>query len=160
LRCCAGLAIVISVAPEVELNRRAWEVASEKHVREYQQLLQTARTRSSLTECELSILGPLLVSSPSVVHLQSGHGVDDLDLVAAGARCTVGVDFSQVAATAAMRRARELVAACGYVVAEVTEVPLRDECADLVYTGKGALIWMRDLAAWARRGSGMAGAAS
>jgi len=45
------------VDPEVELNRRVWEVASEQHVREYQQLLQTARTRSSLTEVELSILG-------------------------------------------------------------------------------------------------------
>jgi len=28
-------------------------------------------------------------------------------------------------------------------------VELRAGCADLVYTGKGALIWMRDLAAWA-----------
>jgi SAM-dependent methyltransferase len=121
----------------------------EKHVREYQQLLQTARTRSSLTEGELGILGPLLVSSPSVVHLQSGHGLDDVDLVAAGARRAVGVDFSQVAAPAAMRRARELAAACRYVVAEVPRVPLRDQCADLVYTGKGALIWMRDLATWA-----------
>jgi hypothetical protein len=27
--------------------------------------------------------------------------------------------------------------------------PLRDASADLVYTGKGALIWMRDLTAWA-----------
>jgi ubiquinone/menaquinone biosynthesis C-methylase UbiE len=36
-----------------------------------------------------------------------------------------------------------------YVVAEVPVVPVRDECPDLVYTGKGALIWMRDLDAWA-----------
>jgi hypothetical protein len=49
-----------------------------------------------------------------------------------------------------VRRAEELAVACRYVVAEVPGVPLRSECADLVYTGKGALIWMRDLAAWAR----------
>jgi len=84
------------------------------------------------------------------LHLQSGHGLDDIGLAAIGARSVVGVDFSEVAATAAQRRAKELAAACRYVVAEVPGVPLRGECADLVYAGKGALIWMRDLAAWAR----------
>jgi SAM-dependent methyltransferase len=135
--------------PEVERNRAVWEAASEKHVREYQELLEAARTHSSLARCELDILRPLLMSTPDVVHLQSGHGLDDLDLLAAGARHAIGVDFSEVAATAAQRRARELAAACRYVVAEVPGVPLRDQCADLVYTGKGALIWMRDLGVWA-----------
>jgi SAM-dependent methyltransferase len=120
--------------PQVELNRAAWETASDKHVREYSDLLQLARDHSSLVECELVILRPLLLSAPAVVHLQSGHGLDDIAL----------------AATAAQRRAAELSAPCRYVVAEVPGVPLRAECADLVYTGKGALIWMRDLAAWAR----------
>lgn len=36
------------------------------------------------------------------------------------------------------------------MAAELPGAPLRDGCADLVHTGKGALIWMRDLAAWAR----------
>jgi SAM-dependent methyltransferase len=136
--------------PDVEVNRAAWEAASEKHVREHRELLETARGQSSLAECELDILRPLLLSSPSVVHLQSGHGLDDLGLVAAGARRVVGVDFSGVAATtAAQHRALELAAVCRYVVAEVPGVPLRDQCADLVYTGKGALIWMPDLCAWA-----------
>jgi len=94
------------------------------------------------------VLQPLLRSAPRVVHLQSGYGLDDIDLAAAGARCVVGVDFSEVAVTAA-RRARELVVPCHYVVAEVPGVPLLSRCADLVYTGKGALIWIRDLAAWA-----------
>ena len=144
------LTIVSCVDPDVRLNRAAWEAASEKHIREYQGLLQQARVQSSLTECELDVLRPLLVSSPAVVHLQSGHGLDDVGLAAAGAQCVVGVDFSEVAVTAARRRARELAVPCQYVVAEVPGVPLRSECADLVYTGKGALIWMRDLAAWAR----------
>jgi SAM-dependent methyltransferase len=134
---------------DVELNRTAWEAASEKHVREYQELLRLARNQSSLIECELDLLRPLLRSSPAVVHLQSGHGLDDIALVAAGAHSVVGVDFSEVAATAAQRRAEELAVACRYVVAEVPGAPLRSECADLVYTGKGALIWMQDLTAWA-----------
>jgi SAM-dependent methyltransferase len=138
------------VDPEIRRNRAAWETASQKHVREYGELLRLARARASLAECEVRLLSPLLASSPSVVHLQSGHGLDDVALVAAGARSVVGVDFSAVAVTAAQRRAAELSVACRYVVAELPGAPLRGACADLVYTGKGALIWMRDLDAWAR----------
>jgi SAM-dependent methyltransferase len=134
---------------EVKLNRIAWEAASGKHVREYAELLRLARDQSSLVDYELDVLRPLLVSSPAVVHLQSGHGLDDIALVGAGARSVTGVDFSEVAVTAARRRADELRVACQYVVAEVPGTPLRSGCADLVYTGKGALIWMPDLAAWA-----------
>lgn len=130
-------------------NQIAWNAASQKHVREHDDLLSQARTESSLFERELDLLGPLLASSPSIVHLQSGHGLDDIALVAAGARSVVGVDFSSVAATAAQRRSDELGTACHYVVAEVPRTPLRDACADMVYTGKGALIWIRDLTAWA-----------
>lgn len=150
-RVCGGvdMAIVVGMDPEVERNRAVWEAASGKHVREYSELLETARAHSSLSPCELQVLRPLLASSPDVVHLQSGHGLDDLDLVAAGARRVASVDFSEVAATAAQRRARDMASACRYVVAEVPGVPFRDQCADLVYTGKGALIWMRDLNAWA-----------
>src|SRR5262245_62191120 len=87
--------------PDVRRNRVAWEAASEKHVREHHELLEQARTGSSLAACELEILEPLLRSSPLVAHLQSGHGLDDIGLAAAGARWVVGVDFSAVAATAA-----------------------------------------------------------
>jgi SAM-dependent methyltransferase len=130
-------------------NRSAWEAASQKHVDEYEELLDQARNSSSLVECELELLRPLLASTPNVVHLQSGHGLDDIALVAAGARSVVGVDFSSVATKAAQRRADELGVHCRYVVAELPGAPLRDGCADLVYTGKGALIWMPDLNVWA-----------
>jgi ubiquinone/menaquinone biosynthesis C-methylase UbiE len=131
-------------------NRAAWETASEKHVREYDDLLRQARDGSSLVEPELRLLRPLLRSSPRVVHLQSGHGLDDVALVAEGARSVVGVDFSTVAVTAAQRRADELGVRCRYVVGRLPGAPLRDGCADLVYTGKGALIWMPDIDAWAQ----------
>lgn len=130
-------------------NRIAWEAASEKHVVEYQEHLARARDECSLFAEELELLRPILADSPEVVHLQSGHGLDDIALVDSGARSVVGVDFSQVAATAAQRRADELGAACRYVVAALPGAPLRDACADLVYTGKGALIWLPDLRAWA-----------
>ena len=130
-------------------NRTAWETASGKHVREYDDLLRRARDGTSLSERERDLLRPLLRSAPAVVHPQSGHGLDDIALVAAGARSVVGVDFSSVAATAAQRRADELGVACRYVVAALPGAPLRDGCADLVYTGKGALIWMASIEDWA-----------
>ncbi len=131
-------------------NRVVWETASLKHVREYEELLAEGRRGGALVDAELELLTPLLTPAPRVVHLQSGHGLDDLDLVRHGARTVLGVDYSEVAAGAARRRAVELGLPCHYVVAEVRAVPLRDAVADIVYTGKGALIWMRDLEAWAR----------
>lgn len=85
-----------------------------------------------------------------VVHLQSGHGLDDVALGQAGAKSVVGIDYSQVAVRAAQRHADELGVACRYVAAAVPAVPLASASADLVYTGKGALVWMADLAGWAR----------
>ncbi|MFI7060382.1 class I SAM-dependent methyltransferase [Kribbella sp. NPDC050124] len=131
-------------------NRVAWETASQKHVREYDELLEEARREPRLFEREAEILRPLLDRRPTVVHFQSGHGLDDVALVNAGARRVVGVDYSSVAAGAAQRRAVELGVRCRYVVAEVPGVPVKNGSADLVYTGKGALIWMRDIDAWAR----------
>lgn len=131
-------------------NRMVWEQASTKHVREYYELLEAARGDGLLVEREQELLAPVLAAEPFVVHLQSGHGLDDVGLVKAGARAVLGVDYSSVAAGAARRRARDVGVACRYVVAEVPGVPVRDGSADLAYTGKGALIWMRDIGAWAR----------
>jgi SAM-dependent methyltransferase len=135
--------------PSTSRNLIAWEAASRKYVDEYEELLDEARTKSALFACELELLRPLLASAPAVVHLQSGNGLDDIALVAEGARSVIGVDFSAVAVTAAQRRADELGVNCRYVVAGLPGAPLEDGCADLVYTGKGALIWMPDLNAWA-----------
>jgi SAM-dependent methyltransferase len=131
-------------------NRAAWETASQKHVREYAELLAEARTGGSLTAVEHAVLDPLLAGRPAVVHLQSGHGLDDVDLVRGGARTVIGVDYSTMATGAARRRAVELGFPCHYVVSALPGAPLAAGSADLVYTGKGALIWMPDIDAWAR----------
>lgn len=131
-------------------NRSAWETAAQKYVREYDDHLARAADGSSLVDIERDLLREVLSRSPAVVHPQSGHGLDDVALVRAGARSVVGVDYSAVTVRAAQRRADELGAACRYVVAALPGMPLAGATADLVYTGKGALIWMSDLAAWAR----------
>jgi ubiquinone/menaquinone biosynthesis C-methylase UbiE len=130
-------------------NRIAWETASQHHVRDYDAHLARAATGESLIDTERELLQGILADSPEVVHLQSGHGLDDVALVQAGAKSVIGVDYSEVAVGAAQRRADDLGVACRYVVAMVPETPLPDSCADLVYTGKGALIWMADLERWA-----------
>lgn len=79
-------------------NRVVWERASEKHVREYDELLDEARRDGLLFSRELELLGPVLAEEPAVVHLQSGHGLDDIGLLKAGARSVVGIDYSSVAA--------------------------------------------------------------
>ncbi|WP_431974703.1 hypothetical protein [Micromonospora haikouensis] len=71
----------------VRRNRAAWETAAGKYVREHDDLLRAA---------------------PTVVHLQSGHGLDDVALVEAGARTVIGVDYSAVTTGAANRRAAAL----------------------------------------------------
>lgn len=131
-------------------NRKAWNIAAQKYVDESPRLLDQAEAAPSLTDMELSILRPLLQPSPLVVHLQSGHGLDDLDLVRSGAASVVGIDFSLVTAKAAQARAIELDLPVRYAVSDVVHMGLRDKCADLVYTGKGALMWLPDIGAWAR----------
>jgi SAM-dependent methyltransferase len=133
-----------------QANREAWEAASRKHVREYDDLLAQAASGASLNAVERGLLAGILDGGPEVVHLQSGHGLEDAALVQAGAKSVVGVDYSAVAAGAAQQRADDLRLACRYIVGAVPGVPLADQVADLVYTGKGALIWMPDLDSWAR----------
>ncbi|MFE9914759.1 class I SAM-dependent methyltransferase [Micromonospora sp. NPDC005553] len=135
--------------PVTLANKVAWETASQKHVREYDDLLAEAAAGSSLLDTERALLRQVLVRSPEVIHLQSGNGLDDPALVYAGARSVIGVDYSEVAVEAAQRRADELGVACRYIAATLPPAPLPDASADLVYTGKGALIWMPDLDAWA-----------
>ena len=134
----------------VRSNQVVWEQAATKYVDEYDELMQQARGGWELFPRELELLGPVLSAGPAVVHFQSGHGLDDIALVRAGARTVLGIDYSVVTASAAQRRAAEVGVPCHYLAAEVPGVPVRDDCADLVYTGKGAVIWMRDLDAWAR----------
>jgi SAM-dependent methyltransferase len=135
--------------PTTRANRCAWETAAETYVEENDVWLAVAADGSSLHGFERELMRNVLAGAPDVVHLQSGNGTDDVALVQAGARTVVGVDFSEVTVRAAQRRALRLGAPCRYVVGALPGAPLAAASADLVYTGKGALIWMPDLAAWA-----------
>ena len=130
-------------------NRRAWDVANEKYVVETDAVLASAVGRGTLVPIERTLLADVLAAGPVVVHLQSGNATDDFGLLAMGAQSVIGVDFSSVAAGSAQRRATAAGVAASYVVGDALAAPLSCECADLVYTGKGALMWLADLDVWA-----------
>jgi SAM-dependent methyltransferase len=130
-------------------NRTAWEKAHEAQLWAYDEMLAKASTGATLMAGERELLRDILAARPRVVHPQSGNGQDDIALALAGAREVIGVDFSETAIRVARGRADALSAAVRYLIGTVPGVPLSDGCADLVYTGKGALIWMPDIDAWA-----------
>jgi SAM-dependent methyltransferase len=130
-------------------NRTAWDKAYQAQLPAYDEMLAEAATGATLVASERELLQDILAMRPVVVHPQSGNGQDDIALVQAGAREVIGIDYSETAVHVAQSRADDLGAACRYLIATVPGVPLPDGCADLVYTGKGALIWMPDIDAWA-----------
>jgi SAM-dependent methyltransferase len=127
-------------------TQQAWESASQKHIQEYDELLEEAKY-ARLLPLEETVLRDIVIGA-DVVHPMSGHGIDDVALIHLGARSVTGVDYSPTAASAAQSRADELGVECRYVIATLPASGLLDNSADLVYTGKGALIWVDDLEAW------------
>ena len=127
-------------------TQQAWESASQKHIRENNELLDEAKD-ARLLPIEETLLRDI-VAGADVVHPMSGHGIDDVALIHLGARSVTGVDYSPTAASAAQRRTDELGVDCRYVTGTLPASGLIDDSADLVYTGKGALIWVEDLEAW------------
>jgi SAM-dependent methyltransferase len=130
-------------------NRTAWDKAYQAQLAAHDEMLAKAATGVTLVASERELLRNILATRPVVVHPQSGNGQDDIALVQAGAREVIGVDYSETAVRAAQSRADDLGAACRYLIGTVPGVPLQSGCADLVYTGKGAMIWMPDVEAWA-----------
>ncbi len=99
---------------------------------------------------EQALLGNLSPWCRRAVHLQCSHGRDGLSLLAQGAAEVVGVDISERLLAVATHKTQALSARATWVLGDILDTPHDlDGTADLVYTGKGALCWMMDLAAWA-----------
>ena len=90
------------------------------------------------------------VSGKTLLHLQCHFGIDSLSWVRRGATVT-GVDFSPRAIELAQRLAREAGLEARFIRSDLGGLPdLLDETFDVVYTSKGVLGWLPDLAAWGR----------
>ncbi len=102
-----------------------------------------------LTAEEIAALGD--VRGQSLLHLQCHFGIDTLSWARLGATVT-GADFSP----SSIRLARELAADLGlpdatFVESNVYDLPDHlDGEFDIVYTSRGVLGWLPDIAGWAR----------
>jgi SAM-dependent methyltransferase len=131
---------------------RAWDIVAEtKYKREIGEHVRFLKAgHHGLLPPEVEALSPHLANA-DVVHLQCSHGLDTLALLNLGAASVTGVDISP----AMIRQARETAEALGkpanFVCSDILSIPAElNGSADLVYTGKGALPWLMDLAPWAK----------
>jgi SAM-dependent methyltransferase len=97
-----------------------------------------------------AVLGP--VDGLKILHLQCHFGRDSLILAQQGARVT-GIDFSSPAIDAARALAGECGIDARFLVSDVYETAAvlpEPASFDRVFVSWGALIWLPDMAGWAR----------
>ncbi len=132
-------------------NRQAWEEAAERYERWLDEAIDLIRSGgSNLFAVERELIGDLRGRCRRAIHLQCAGGRDTLSLWNQGADEVIGVDFSP----RMLDLARRLTAATGaparWILADVLETPHDlDGSADLLYTGRGSLMWVQDINGWA-----------
>lgn len=132
-------------------NRAAWDQAAERYegwLAEAIELISAGG--SNLFPVEQELIGDLRGRCRRAIHLQCAGGRDTLSLWTAGAGEVVGVDFSPRMLDLARRLTEATGAPARWVLADVLETPSDlDGTADLLYTGRGSLLWIQDLDLWA-----------
>jgi ubiquinone/menaquinone biosynthesis C-methylase UbiE len=131
-------------------NQRLWDAWTAVHRDgEFYDLAGFRAGGVRLREAEIATVGD--VRDQRLLHLQCHFGIDTLSWARLGAVVT-GVDFSP----AAVRLAQELAVDLGFpearfIESNVYDLPdVLDETFDVVYTSRGVLGWLPDIAAWAR----------
>ena len=132
-------------------NRAAWDEAAERYERWFDEAVSLIRRGgSNLFPVEHDLIGDLHGRCRRAIHLQCAAGRDTLSLWNLGADEVVGVDFSGQMLSLARRISEAVGATATWVEVDVLEVPQDlDGTADLLYTGRGAIIWLHDLDRWA-----------
>jgi SAM-dependent methyltransferase len=137
-------------AGSYEANRALWEAWTAVHAEgEFYDLAGFRAGGIRLRDEEIEAVGD--VRGKTLLHLQCHFGIDTLSWARLGATVT-GADFSP----AAIRLARELAADLGFADARFVESNVYDLPAnldgefDVVYTSRGVLGWLPDIAGWAR----------
>jgi SAM-dependent methyltransferase len=135
-----------------QANRAAWDEAAERYEGWFDEAVEIISSGgTNLLPPELELIGDLHGRCRRAIHLQCAGGRDTLSLWNAGADEVIGVDFSP----RMLALARRLTAATGaparWIESDVLDTPHElDGTADLLYTGRGSLMWLQDLDAWAR----------
>lgn len=136
-----------------DANRRMWDERVPIHVgSDFYDVDGFKAGAPAVQPFEVDELGPL--GGLRLAHLQCHFGLDMLDLVRMHPGLeAVGLDFSKPAVDAATALAAELGMSdrASFVCADVREASdvLGAGSFDVVYTGKGAIIWLPDLTSWA-----------
>ena len=135
-----------------ESNRFAWNEAAARYAQEIETDIAFLRGGgANFCPPELPFLAGLGEWCGRAIHLQCAGGRDTLSLWNLGAREVVGVDISDEMLACARAKSDALGAPARWIRSDVLDAPHElDGTADLVYTGRGALLWMMDLPAWAR----------
>ena len=134
-----------------QANRAAWDEAAERYEVWFDEAAALIRSGgTNLLPPELELIGDLHGRCRRAIHLQCAGGRDTLSLWTAGADEVVGVDISPRMLGLARRLSDATGAPAKWIEADVLDTPHElDGTADLLYTGRGSLIWLQDLDAWA-----------
>ncbi|MBI3748754.1 MAG: class I SAM-dependent methyltransferase [Chloroflexi bacterium] len=132
-------------------NKAAWDEAAERYEGWLADAIAEIRGGgSNLFDAEIELICDLHGRCRRAIHLQCAAGRDTLALWNLGADEVVGVDFSARMLALAARLTDATGAPARWVQSDVLDAPPDlDATADLVYTGRGSLIWIQDLDAWA-----------
>ena len=135
-----------------EENRRSWNAGTEAHNSHKRDQAAFFRAgRSTLYPEELDLLGD--IAGRTLVHLQCNAGQDTLSLAARGAIVT-GVDISDTAIDFARRLSADTGIPTTFHRADIydwlAETAAGTERFEIAFSSYGALVWLSDLAAWAR----------
>jgi SAM-dependent methyltransferase len=138
------------VAAMHDANRAAWDEAAERYEGWFDEAVELIRAGgSNLFPVEHDLIGDLH-GCRRAIHLQCAGGRDTLSLWNLGADEVVGIDFSPRMLDLARRLTVAAGAPATWVESDVLDVPHElDGTADLLYTGRGAIIWLQDLDRWA-----------
>ncbi len=132
-------------------TRLAWDEAAERYERWLDEAVELIRSGgTNLFGAEIELIGGLHGRCRRAIHLQCAGGRDTLSLWNLGAEEVIGVDFSSRMLELAERLTAATGAPARWILSDVLDAPRElDGTADLVYTGRGSLIWLQDLDAWA-----------
>ncbi len=129
----------------------AWDEAAERYEGWLAEAIALINAGgSNLFPEEIELLGDLHGRCGRAIHLQCAGGRDTLSLWRLGADEVVGVDLSPRMIELAERLTAATGAPARWFVSDVLDTPASlDGSANLVYTGRGSLLWLQDLDAWA-----------
>jgi len=133
--------------PEEETNRKYWNEVAKVHYKSYNLDPLRKRKSSLIDKVQKEAFYP--VKDKSILHLQCHIGTDTLSLALDGAKVT-GLDFSEESIDHAIRLSEEMDIPARFIKSSVFDAStVLDEKFDIVYTGKGAVMWMPDIKRWA-----------